>query len=97
MSLENLLVTIEGAIAVGALVGLLIGVFLPNPKAGCFVLLIVPIAMVFFVASLHDRHPENLRSTSGLDFIFGPLWPSLGAVGAYFFCVMVRSHFDKRV
>jgi uncharacterized membrane protein YfcA len=97
MSIENLLLTIEGAIAIGAIVGLLVGIFLPSPKVGCFVLLIVPIAMIFFVNWWQGQHPENLRSTSGLDFIFGPLWPSLGAIGTYFFGIWVRSLFDKNV
>jgi len=42
------------------------------------------------------EHPEDLRSTSGLDFVFAPLWPSLGAVMGYFAGMWFRSVFDGR-
>jgi len=65
--IESLLLTIEGALAVGAAFGLLTAVLLPRPKAGCVALLAIPIAMIFFVSWWQGEHPENLRSTSGLD------------------------------
>ena len=91
--IEDLLLTIEGAFAVGAVVGLVTGVLLPRPKIGCLALLVVPLAMVFFVSWWQGEHPENLRSTSALDFVFGPLWPSAGAVAGYFAGKWFRSFF----
>ena len=97
MSIEDLLLTIEGSMAIGLGVGLLVGALLPRPKVGCTALLVVPVAMIFFIGWWQGQHPENLRSTSGLDFMFGPLWPSLGAVIGYFVGAWLRRLFDKRV
>ncbi len=94
--MESLLLTIEGWLAIGVAAGLLIGILFPRPKLGCFVLLAVPVAMIFFISWWQGEHPENLRSTSGLDFVFGPLWPSLGALPGYFVGIWLRSLFDNR-
>jgi hypothetical protein len=96
MSIESLLLAINGSIAIGALIGLLVGLFINGPKLGCVVLLAVPIAMVLFISWWQGEHPENLRSTSGLDFVFGPIWPSLGAVGGYYLGLLLRSLFERR-
>jgi hypothetical protein len=96
MPFERLLLTIEGPFFIGAVVGLLIGFLISRPKLGCAVLLIVPAAMIFFISWWQGEHPENLRSTSALDFMFGPLWPSLGALGGNFFGRRLRSRFDNR-
>jgi hypothetical protein len=80
----NLLLTIEGSGLIGLVAGLLIGLLIGQKRTGCIVLLIVPIAMIVYISYWQQQHPENLRSTSGLDFMFGPLWPSLGAlIGLY--------------
>jgi hypothetical protein len=97
MTIENLLLSIEGSLAIGVAVGLLVGLLCPRPKLGCIVLLVVPVAMIFFVSWWQGQHPENLRSTSGLDFVFGPLWPSIGATGGYFVGMWFRSLFDKNI
>ena len=73
MTVESLLLTIEGSFAIGSVTGLLVGILVPRPKLGCFVLLAVPAAMIFFISWWQGEHPENLRSTSALDFVFGPL------------------------
>jgi hypothetical protein len=39
--------------------------------------------MIAYVYAWQSAHPESLRSTSGLDFLFVPLWASLGAMGGY--------------
>lgn len=96
MTIEHLLFTLEGSFAIGAVVGLLIGVILPRPKIGCLALLAVPVAMISFISWWQGEHPENLRSTSGLDLVFGPLWPSLGAFGGYYVGRRLRSAFGKR-
>ena len=82
--MEDLLLTIEGCLAVGFVAGLAVGSLVAKQKRGCLILFAVPVAMVIFVGWWQGQHPENLRSTSGLDFIFGPLWPSLGAIGGFY-------------
>lgn len=74
------MVTIMGLVVGGAVFGLLCGAFISPRKIGCTALLMVPVAMVGYVALWQSIHPENLRSTSALDYMFGPLWPSLGAL-----------------
>ena len=82
--------TIEMMLLAGAAAGLLIGVIFRNPRLGCGMLWIVPIAMIAYVYAWQSAHPENIRSTSGLDFIFGPLWPSLGAAAGWVVGTIVR-------
>ena len=82
--IEGVFSTIEGLLTVGFVFGMLVGVLAPTHKLGCFVLLTVPIAMIAYIAWWQGQHPEALRSTSGLDFLFGPLWPSLGAIAGLF-------------
>lgn len=80
VSIEDLLGSIEGLLAFGFVVGLLVGLAVAKPRLGCAILFVVPIAMVIYVSWWQGEHPEDLRSTSALDFVFGPFWPSLGAV-----------------
>lgn len=87
--------TIENLLVLGFITGLVVGGAMGRRKAGCIILLAVPIAMVAFIAWWQAAHPENIRSTSGLDYIFGPLWPSLGALGGYFTGAMFRSLLRK--
>jgi uncharacterized membrane protein YfcA len=67
----------------GAIAGLLVGILIPNQRLGCVILLAVPVAMIIHISRWQDANPDALRSTSGLDFIFGPLWPSLGAIAGF--------------
>ena len=96
MDVEKLLLTIEGSFAIGLAAGLLVGLAVQRPKLGCLVLLAVPVAMIFYISWWQGEHPENLRSTSALDFMFGPLWPSLGAIAGYYAGRWLRSHLDSR-
>jgi hypothetical protein len=95
MALERLLLTIEGSFFIGAVAGIVIGFFISRPKLGCAVLLIIPTAMIFFIGWWQGQHPENLRSTSGLDFMFGPLWPSVGALAGSCLGRLLKSRIDK--
>ncbi len=88
--------TIELLLICGFLVGLIVGVLIAKPQLGCLALLIVPVAMIGYISWWQGQNPDDLRSTSGLDFVFGPLWPSLGAIGGYFVGKSLRSVFDKR-
>ena len=96
MAIGNPLLTIEGSLAIGAAIGALIGVAVARQKIGCLTLLAVPVAMVFYIGWWQGQHPENLRSTSGLDFVFGPLWPSLGAVCGFYGGRLLRSLVSRR-
>lgn len=64
----------------GLVIGVVVGVCLAKPVNGCGTLLLVPFAMIIYVYVCQRQHPENLTSTIALDYIFGPLWPSIGAV-----------------
>jgi hypothetical protein len=73
---------IEGLIAAGAVAGVLASLF-PSTKGGCAVLLLIPLAMLVHVhLDLADpsRRPDALDA---LLYVFGPLWPSLGALGGF--------------
>ncbi len=75
--------TIEAMLVCGAVIGLLIGLLSPSVRVGCTTLWIIPVGMIAYIALWQWQHPESLRSTSALDLMFGPLWPSLGAIVGY--------------
>ena len=80
----------------GFFVGLAIGWRANRSLAGCVPLLVVPVAMIAYIAWWQDTHPEALRSTSGLDFVFGPILPSMAALAGYFLSFVLRDKLDER-
>lgn len=82
--------TIQDLLIAGGTAGFLIGLLTASQKVGCAALWIIPSAMVAYIAVWQALHPENIRSTSSLDFLFGPLWPSLGAAGGFGLGKLVR-------
>jgi hypothetical protein len=88
--------TINMMLAFGAIAGILIGILIPRHRIGCITLLVVPLAMVVYIGFWQAVHPENLRSTSALDFLFGPLWPSLGALPGFYITRGVRAWLAQR-
>ncbi|VVT05502.1 hypothetical protein [Erythrobacter sp. EC-HK427] len=80
------------AIFLGFLVGVVIGLATRSQLLGCAALLVVPFAMIAYVAWWQAANPGALRSTSALEFIFAPLWPSLGALVGYFAARLAQSH-----
>lgn len=94
MNFQSLLLSIEGSFAIGSLLGLLVGLLFARGKLGCSVLAAVPVAMIFFISWWQGQHPENLRSTSALDFVFGPLWISVGALGGHYLGRRIRAVFS---
>ena len=96
MTIETVLLSIEGLLALGLAIGLLVGVAVRKRKLGCLILLAVPVAMLFYVGWWQGQHPENLRSTSALDFMFGPLWPSLAALAGFYAGQWLRSRILQR-
>ena len=88
--------SIELLLFCGFLFGLAVGIAVARPGPGCLVLLAVPAAMIAYIYWWQGENPDKLRSTSALDFIFGPLWPSLGAAGGYAVGRLLRPPFRKR-
>lgn len=88
--------TINTLLLCGAVAGIIVGLAIPRQRVGCVVLLIVPIAMIVYVSRWQAAHPESIRSTSGLDFLFGPLWPSVGAVVGFFAMRLLRAWLEER-
>lgn len=82
--------TIEAMLTIGAVIGFMIGLGAPRKRTGCLALLIIPLGALLYTGIWQGQHPENLRSTSALDFIFVPLWPSFGAVAGYVLGRLVR-------
>jgi hypothetical protein len=82
--------TIEAMLTVGAVIGFIIGLGAPRERTGCLALLIIPVSALLYTLIWQAQHPENLRSTSALDLIFAPLWPSIGAIAGYVFGRLVR-------
>lgn len=73
------MLSIEATFLIGVILGILAGV-LATRKIGCLLLIPIPIAMFIYIGLWQDQNPESLNSTSALDFVFGALWPSLGAL-----------------
>lgn len=84
------------AFLIGFAAGLLVGVLLGQRRSGCFVLTTVPIAAIAYICWWQGQHPELIRSTSGLDFVFGPIPPSIGALIGYGFVWLIRDWRDTR-
>ena len=76
--------TIEMLLFWGFVAGLLVGAALGEARLGRLVLAAVPVAAIIWVAWWQSENPDKLRSTSGLDYVFGALWPSLGAAAGLF-------------
>lgn len=87
--------SIEMLALCGAAAGLIAGLAFSS-RIGCLVLLAVPIGMIAYIQLWQNAHPENLASTSGLDFLFGPLWPSLGAFAGFAVGKIIRAAVLKR-
>jgi len=88
--------TIETLILYGAIAGLIAGLFIRGNGLGCLALIAVPAAIIAFVAIWHTAHPEVLESTSGLDYVFLPLWPTLGALGGFIVAKVVRGVMKRK-
>ncbi|MBX7526940.1 hypothetical protein [Qipengyuania vesicularis] len=86
--------SIMSLVVLGGVFGSIVGALAPSKRIGCSLLLAVPVGMVIYVSIWQSQNPEALRSTSPLEFFFGPLWPSLGAVVGWQFGKSVRSIFS---
>ena len=84
---------IEALLIIGLVGGFVAGLLFPKHRAGCLALLPIPIIMIVYISRWQSQHPENLRSTSGLDFVFGPLWPTAGAIAGFYLGRYVRARY----
>ena len=77
------------ALAFGGVIGLLAGM-LPYPKVGWAVLLVVPVAMIYYTEvelSEPGRRPDALDSLLYFSTRSGPVWPhwqDLDSAGVFF-------------
>lgn len=67
----------------GFLAGLMLSLTLRNRRFGCFSLAMIPVGAWSYVDWWQSQHPELLRSTSGLEFLFVPVPPMIGALAGY--------------
>ena len=88
--------TIELSLILGFVAGLIVGGAVAKTQIGCLILLAIPVTMVAYLIWWQGENPDKLTSTSGLDFLFGPLWPSLGAIGGFSIAKLFRLISDKR-
>lgn len=79
-------------VAAGAALALMFG----TRPIGWISLLIVPISAFAYVDWWQAQHPENLRSTSGLDYLFIPPIPMAGAFVSYAVIFLVRAWLETR-
>lgn len=83
-------------ISAGALAGAMLAFIFGTRPVGCASLLIVPVLAVLFVGWWQDQHPELLRSTSGLDYLFIPPIPTIGALATYGAIFLLRDWLETR-
>lgn len=87
----GLAMTPEIMLIAGAIFGFIVGLALRSPKFGCAALWIVPLAMIAYYNWWQNTHPDNLRSTSGLDLVLvGLPWSSMGAMSGYLVGLAIR-------
>lgn len=89
--------TFNTLLTTGAIFGLIVGLAFRSPKLGCAALWVAPLAMIGYFDWWQYAHPENLRSTSGLDLVFvGLPSSSIGAMGGYLVGFAIRYAVRRR-
>ena len=92
------MVSVETLLIVGFFAGVVGGLLLGSKRIGCWTMGIVPIAAIGYVSWWQGQHPENIRSTSGLDFLFVPIPPTIAALVGYACVWLVRDwHASKNL
>ena len=76
---------------IGFLVGGVFGLTLSQKRLGCLSLILIPVGAFSYVAWWQNQHPELLRSTSCLEFLFVPIPPTLGALAGYGIVALTRA------
>lgn len=75
---------------IGFVVGAGLGLLLASSRFGCLSLLSVPVGVWAYVSWWQSQHPELLRSTSGLDYLFAQFPPLIGALAGYGLVAVIR-------
>jgi hypothetical protein len=70
-------------ILIGLIAGGGLGLLLSSKRYGCWSLTLIPLSFVAYVNWWQDQHPELLRSTSGLEYLFGQFPPLIGGLAGY--------------
>ena len=83
-------------ISAGAIAGAFLAAIFGTRPVGCASLLIVPVSAFFFVRWWQNSHPELLRSTSGMDYLFVPPIPTIGAFVTYGAIYFFRDWIEMR-
>lgn len=89
------MMTPELFIALGFAAGLLVSLLSSGVRHGCLGLLTVPVLMLSYIWVWQSLNPEKPRSTSALDYVLGPPWPSLAAIAGFGVGEFVRFLFRK--
>ncbi|KRA79714.1 hypothetical protein ASD76_16960 [Altererythrobacter sp. Root672] len=84
------MVSIGVLLVLGLLTGGAIGLLAGSTRFGFGILTLVPIGAVTYVNWWQNQHPESIRSTSGLEFIFVPIPPSIAALIGYGMIWLIR-------
>ena len=79
-------------ILLGFIVGAGLSLLIRNQRLGCLSLIIVPIGAFAYVGWWQGQHPELLRSTSGLDFVFIRFPPLIGALAGFSLVAFIREY-----
>ena len=83
-------------IIIGLLYGIGLGLMSRSGKVGCLASMAVPITAIGYVGWWHGANPELVRSTSGLEYIFVPIPPTLAALFGFAVVFLVRDWLDTR-
>ncbi len=77
---------------IGFAAGGLLGLLLRSKKIGCASLTVIPLAGFAYVSWWQSQNVESLRSTSGLDYMFGPPLPlTIGGLAGYGLVALVKA------
>jgi hypothetical protein len=82
-------------IALSFAAGLLVSLSTKGVARGCLGLLGVPLLTLVCLWVWHSLGPEKLHSTSALDFVFGPMWTSHGAIVGFGVGEFIRPRLGK--
>ena len=83
-------------ILAGAIAGAILAAIFGTRPVGWASLLIVPVSAFLFVYWCQNQHPGLLRSTSGLDYVFVPPIPTIGAIVTYGAIYFFRDWLEMR-
>jgi hypothetical protein len=85
--------TMTFMIACSAAAGLFAGLILPRQRPGCTLMFLAAVALLFGVLRWQTAPPDTYRAANGVEFLFGPLWPCLAALAAFYAARALRALF----